>query len=272
MDIADVHAVIVPEIHERVALVFENHPMARMSSTFEELSSLFEALGLCHLLEFVDLGEFAQNLCRSGHARRYFLRRSHEEGNVDEPQLAISRSRAVLDALVAGDIALASDIAALSGTQWRPDWEYEDDFCFFLFLHRVVLERTGRVAASETVDGDVLDRFEEALEGGQAPRLDLCRALVARDAVDFEEALLRRLDQISQELDIERTTAAVQEDFDVGFWPRSFVSIEGLALLTVGELLGVHVKGDPPMCPRIARLPVQPNSYPDFFAEIGSDP
>lgn len=272
MDIAAIHSMIVPEIHQRVALVFESPPMAEMGPTIEELSSLFEALGLCHLLEFVDLGEFAQNLCRSGHARRYFLRRSQEEGNADDPQLALSRTRALFDAIVAGDLALARDIAALSATQWQPDWEYEDDFCFFLFLHQVVLGQGGGAAVPEAELVATLDRFEVALEGASAPRLDVCRALVARDAEAFADALMRRLDEISRELDVERETAAVQEDFDVGFWPRSFVSLEGLALLTLSELLGVHVTGDPPMCPRIARLPVQPNTYPDFFDEIERSP
>jgi hypothetical protein len=268
MDIADVHAAVVPEIHQRVALVFEGYPMAGMGETFEELSVLFEALGLCHLLEAVDLRAFAENLCRSGHARRYFLRRSRAEGNVDDPRLALGRTSAVLDALAAGDVGLAGDIAALSITEWQPDWEYEDDFCYFLFLHRVILGQGGDLVVPNATLVAILDRFERALEGASSPRLGVCRALVARDAAAFADALARRLDQIAGEHDVERTTAAVQEDIDVGFWPRSFVSIEGLALLNLGGLLGVRVAGDPRMCPQVARLPIQPNDYRDIFDEI----
>lgn len=270
MDIADVHAALLPEIHERMWLVRDRHPMARLSQTFEELSGLFEALGLCHLLESVDLAELAENLCRSGHARRFFLRRSALEGNARDRRLALGRTRAVLDALASGDLALARDIAALSITTWEPTWEYEDDFCFFLFLHQVILGMDAGAPFPRPDLVAILDRFEEALEGAESPRLDVCRALVARDAGAFRDALKLRLEEIAGELDVERESSAVQEDFDVGFWPRSFVSIEGLALLQLGGLLGAGIQEELPMCPRIARLPVRPTAYPDFFVEMES--
>jgi hypothetical protein len=264
VDIADVHAALVPEIHERMWIVREKLPMAEVSRTFEELSVLFEGLGLCHLLESVDLAELAENLCRSGHARRYFLRRSQQEGNLRDRRLALSRTPAFFDAIVAGDVPLARDVASLSITTWEPAWEYEDDFCFFFYLHRVALGfppgGPDQIA--------ILDRFERALEGASSARLDACRAIAARDAPALAKALSERLDEIAGELDEERESSAVQEEADVAFWPRSFVSIEGLALLQMATVLGLPVPGDLPLCPRVARLPVRAAAYPDFFAEI----
>jgi hypothetical protein len=268
VDIADVHARLLPEIHEKMGLVRDKPRIAELSRTFEELSVEFEALGLCHLLEGLDLAQLTENLCRSGHARRYFLRRSQAEGNLRDRRLALGRTRAFLDAVVAGDLALAGDIATLSGTRWEPDWEYEDDFCYSLFLHRTILGANGGVAYPSPELPAILDRFETALDGGDSARLDACRALLARDAKRFLEALEARLEEIQAELDVERDSSAVQEDFDVGFWPRSFVCIEGLALLQIAGIVGVATPRDVPLCPKEARLPVRPNGYPDFFVEM----
>jgi hypothetical protein len=72
-----------------------------------------------------------------------------------------------------------------------------------------------------------------------------------------EEALDKRRDKL------------VERDISVyAFWPRSFVSIEGLSLLRIGDLLGMAVEGDIPLCPEVARLGFTDRSYQDIFLEI----
>ena len=95
--------------------------------------------------------------------------------------------------------------------------------------------------------------------------------------VDDEPTLLRALEALLRkkghqvtalESPISATQKLAQEDFDVAFWPRSFVCIEGLALLRLAELTGVATPGNFPRCPPIARLPVRANTYEDLLVAV----
>ncbi|MDC0677162.1 Imm49 family immunity protein [Sorangium atrum] len=263
MDIADVHAELVSEIHYNMLCVGKA-PIAELGDIFDELAAQFGALGICHLLEFADVGEFRTNLIRSGHSRRYFLRRSRAEGNVRDRHLALNRTNSVLDAVVAGDLALARQIADESTEVWNPDWEYEDDHCFFLLLHRM-LQNPG---TSPPPDAPVLlTRFERSLENRRSPRYEVCRALVARDSEGFDVSVSALLGEEAARNDEARDSAAVREG-DVVYWPRSYLSLEGLALIKIAELLGMKVSGELARCPRIARLPWASHSVEDLFAAI----
>jgi hypothetical protein len=175
--------------------------------------------------------------------------------------LALSRTEALLDALVAGDLKLARSIAELSPSGWTRDWEYEDDFCFYAFLHQLLLQ-------PPSADFEqILARFAAALEGGLSTRLDVLTALFTKDASEFETALLALLEEEQTRVDDQRSSVV---DSKFLFWPRSFVSIEGLALLRTAELVGLSVVGDFVLCPSEARLAVSENNYRDFFAELDS--
>ena len=136
--------------------------------------------------------------------------------------------------MVAGILPLARDIAPLSTEQWKREWEYEDDFCFFLLLHTIVKQPE---AFPTPATRPLLERFERALEGGKSTHLDVAKALAARDPHAFSEALGSLLVAEERQIDEDRDSAAVHER-DILFWPKSRVSIEGLALLQIGESTG----------------------------------
>ena len=262
MDLADVHSELVVEAQQSLGVVIANDAVGRIGYVFDDLSTYFQGLGICHLLEFADTEQFRENLVRSGHARRYFLRKSREQGNTDDRHLALSRTEAFLDAVVAVDLALARDIARLSIDRWEPAWEYEDDYCYYRFLHTIVLAPDE--APTEALDA-LLDRFEGVLEGGTSARLDACKALLHQDEVAFDDALEMLMEETQQAHDEKRELV---ETYDFPFWPRSFVSIEGLALLKVADLLGVPARDAFPLCPNLGRLASPGRPVFDLFAEI----
>lgn len=263
MDLARVHEELVSELHHGMLHVGKA-PIAELGDLFDDLAGQFEALGLCHLLESADVDELRTNLVRSAHSRRYFLRRSHMEGNDRDRHLALSRTRSFLDAVVAGDLALARQIADASVEVWNPAWEYEDDHCFFLLLHRIA--QHGGAFPSPDVP-ELMGRFERSLEGAKSARYDACRALVARDSESFREALSTLLEEEAARNDEERDSAAVHEG-DLLYWPRSYVSVEGLTLLKLADLTGMRIKMDHPLCPELARLPWSAVDQEDLFEAI----
>jgi hypothetical protein len=223
-----------------------------------------EGLGICHLLEFVDTDNFRENLIRSGHSRRFFLRRSRSEDNSDDRHLALSRTRCFLDAIVAGSLPLARDIAVLSSETWNASWEYEDDFCYYSLLHRIAIQPE----LFPTPEAEaLLARFERSLEGNPSLHFDVCKALLARDLGAFSEALRALLDAEQAKIEKDRNSPAVNER-DILFWPKSYVSIEGLALLKIANLLGLRFEDALPLCPLEARLPWSDSPTRDLFAEI----
>jgi len=265
VDLAEVHVELVHALRDGMSYLAPPLRIAEMGGIFDQLALQFEGLALCHLFENADQAAFAENMARSGQSRRFFLRRSQQEGNTDDRHLALSGTRCFLDALVGGSLALAREIALLSTETWNASWEYEDDHCFYLFLHAIVKQPdpfpTPELHA-------LLARFERSLEGGKSPQLKVARALVRRDPEAFTDSLLSLLAGEAAQIEKGRQSAAVHER-DVLFWPKSRVSIEGLALLKIAELVQLPSEGEFPLCPSLARLPWSDQTYRDLFEEIG---
>lgn len=223
-------------------------PIREKAETLQALCRLFQALAICKLIDQADPSAFAENLVRSGQARRYYLRKSQEEGNVNDRFLGLSRVESVLDTVAAGDFDLARQIADSSVDEWHPGWEYEDDFCYFLFFHRLTLG-TPFVDSSEAAA--LLLRFERALEGASSGRLEICQAVHRQSEVAFWTALERVLADF-QAANERRRARITEFSADAAFWPRSFVSVEALAWLRVAETFGWQAADAFAYCPREA--------------------
>jgi Immunity protein 49 len=263
-----IHATLLPEIQEMVLRLTDGPPIAKLGEDFENFSSYFQALAIAHLLLGADLEQFKLYLTRSGYARRYFLRRSAEQGDSDNARLALGRTEAFLDAVAAGQMPLAREIAHLSGVTWRADWEYEDDFCYFLFLHTIA---DGLDPADEPQLREILSRFEKALEGGKSHRLTVCRAILGRESEAFHEALNALLEQRRAELFHMRERMQEPDPASCVCWARSFVSIEGFALMRLAEFAGLpplEPEAEPPLCPAQGRIQAVGTAYEDFFVGI----
>ena len=267
MDISDVRRGLVPEINEAYLTLSDPAPIGEVGYLYEDLSLQMEALGICYLLEDADQEGFRERLVRAGHARRWFLRRSRIEGNADDYHLALTRQNGFLDALAAGHLPLAADIAAESNVAFNPQWEYEDDYAYQLFLMSLVA--AGGPAPITEAQRAVLDRFEVALEGEVTPRLLICNALAAKHAGAFVDSFHALLEDDQRRVDEDRESDRVLEG-DLCFWPTSYVFVEGLALLKAAELVGIPARGPFPRCPDLARLGFTNHAYEDYFEVIAN--
>jgi hypothetical protein len=263
-----IHTTLLSEVKEVVPLLAAGYSIEKLGEELENLSSYFEGLAITHLMRFADVEQFKLYLTRSGYARRYFLNRSARDGNTSDRRLALARTEAFLDVTAAGQMTLAREIASLSGNVWNQDWEYEDDFCYFQFLHRIA---GGLNLVDESSLEAILSRFEKALEGGKSFRLDLCRAILVRDTEAFKTSLFSLMELRKQEsLNLRERMQEVEPAACV-FWARSFVSIEGLALMRLAEVVGLpalNFDPEPPLCPALATIPAVDTVYEDFFEGI----
>lgn len=235
---------------ERVA----DHPVDRIGALCDEITDNFRTLAGCAVLLEADTDGFRQLLIKSGETRRYYLGRCAAEApELRDPYRAASNGAAFFDALAAGDVGLAREIASLSSTQWWEGEEYPEDFHFLHFLHRLLEESR----PAEELASDV-DLLEGALEGAEPGKLDVCRALSNADQEAFDPAMEDMLTEYAEHL----------ESLDDPYTPyealarrvRSAICVEALALLNIAELRGLTTQAEYRFCPLTAR--VRPASNP----------
>ena len=264
MDLTDIHQQLILEIQSGIAVVASGSPVFEIGENFELLSMHFQSLAICHLLEFADINSFRENLIRSGYCRKYFLQKSHELNSASDRHLALSRSESFMDSVAADDLLLAERIAKLSIIEWESNWEYEDDFSYFFFLHQLLLSKDN---LSISFMQFILDKFENALQGQKSWRLEICRSLLERDGKNFDKNFSYLMNEINL-LNAEKR--GLLESYDFAFYPRSFISIEGLAILKFAEILNIQNEIEYPLCPKIGRLSMQAHDYVNIFDIIES--
>ncbi|HSP81038.1 MAG TPA: Imm49 family immunity protein [Myxococcaceae bacterium] len=253
---------LIEGLQEHLSVIAAGHPVEEVGEVYEEVEEYFQATACCALLVSADREGFQRHLFWSALARRYFLQRSQEQGSADDFRCARSRSNAFFCAVVAGDMALALEIGDLSPEQWRQEGEYEEDFAYHLFLHRLLKG----VAQQER--GELLRYFEKALGGTPSPRFDLCQALQNEAAEDFESALQELVDSHAAELEALRPQSTDVPTFE----PRSRIFIEGLALLRIAASVGLPLSGeqDYRFCPRSGLVKPLRSRPDDIFAQMAS--
>jgi len=262
MSLREIREELIELVQSNLSVLLNPVAIADVGGELEETAGALQALGICNLLLYADTDRFYENLVRSGHTRLYFLRKSREEGNLTDYQLAISRWDSFLDAVAAGHFVLAREIVTLSGETWVSTGEYEDDFLNRLFLHRFISPpRPDR----EQQLRDPLTRWRTWLEAKASPRVDCCEALLARDSAAFAKAfealIAARQMQTARE---SKTTLAA----DITFEPRSHVFVEGLAYLRLASAVGFTLEPEYPLCPSVARMPAGKPYPADMFPEI----
>ena len=219
----------------------------------EETTSLRRVLAICRLLREADVDGFHHELLRSALSRRYYLARCRREDYADHFTVA-SRTEPFFDALAAGDLELARELARLAAPGPREGEEYPEDYHYANLLHHYVTQ-DGRNQEGE------LERLLSTLEAHQdGARVDLCRSLLTREGRAFEAAFQALLEERASEVARQEArrmdTASSITD--------AYVFIEGLAWLRLTE----HVRPSRPVveefrfCPALARTPMQ-RPFPD---------
>jgi len=262
MSLQETREELIDSLQGGLSVLMNSVPIRSVGGDLEEAAGWFQALGICNLLLFADTDRFYENLIHSGHTRRYFLRKSREQANTDDYQLAISRWDSFIDVVAAGSFRLAREIVAASVAVWLPGGEYEDDYLYRLFLHQFIgppgPQRDAQLHAT-------LDAWRTWLSGQPCTRLDCCVALLKGDSGAFDTAFV---DLIAQRQAQVAKEAKMVLAADIAFEPRSRIFIEGLALLRLAQALRFTLRPDYPLCPAIARAAAVKAPPIDIYPEI----
>lgn len=234
--------------------------LLQLGNVCEEFSTHYRALGICMLSENADVDGFFHHLIQSALTRRHYLQGVRAGGGGEPRYRRASFIDPVLDAIAAHQWQLATDIFALVSHEWLQGEEYEDDFAYADFLRRLLTQ------SSAGID-PLLEHWARVLEGGEDLRLDVAKALHTRDVDAFGDALRRllRTKEAEARAMADPVDGSLLAD-DATFFPNRWVSIEGLALLTIAGRLGIEPPDEFQACPPLARAgefgPFQSRGYP----------
>lgn len=233
-----------------LALRNPSYPLSQLGALSLELSDKFRALAIMQLLTEADSDLFLHNLTRSARARQLFLERLAREKVVDHHHQVSGRYRPLLDAIAADDLDRARVIAALSAPEFRPEHEYEDDYCYAQLLAALISEQALDASRCEAL----MLQLEAWLDGAGSVRLDLCRALLQRDQSAFDDAFAGLLLEHEQSIETERARGQHEDD---QVRAERLVLVEGLAILRLAVRHGLDTADDYNYCPALARVPMK---------------
>lgn len=207
-----------------------------------ELGRLLRTAAIGALLVELDGDAYERFLTKSAETRLHVLAHA---GTRPARYIKLSRADGFFDALAVRRFDLAAAIETRSAEDWTPQFEYEDDFAYVKTLH--LLARPTRSSADRTAAAEHVARIEAVLGGQDWGRLDVCRALTAGDAEDFDEAFGLLVDEYDREIAAQRN--GLGRD-DLTFAAGQYVFVEGLALLSLASALGLPTRDEYPYCPR----------------------
>ena len=271
MQLAEIQELNLEEIQDILSIIVDGHPMSDIGEEMQFLSQGFEARGIGHLLLDFDPAALHRNLQRSAHARRFFLRKSREQGSPDPTFVALSRTDALFDCIAGGDWALAKDILDLSPLSWMPDGEYEEDYCYHGLIHAYVAGTRG------WGDPDMalrwLRRLEPIVENIPDSAIDVARLELCESFLAAQEDIFWRGFETLVRISADAAAAVPLADGRVFEFPwvaaERYISVELLAWIALARDRGFR----PPQqeydrCPSVAWLNGHVEADPDIFLEL----
>jgi hypothetical protein len=245
-DLADVATDLVTYLGFHIDGVHQATAPQAIAVAADSACAYYQGVGICELLLDAEVDAFFHHMIRSARARLWLLRRAQGQAGFPEKILKPGNTRGLWGAILSKEWGLARDIAELSSRRWNPKVEYEEDFRYADFVHRVV------AGDSIDVQRGLLDHYARALEGDEPPRLRLGRGLVSGDAGGAADAFSDLIDDRRRELEeIETKTLMGTDEL---FAPLSAIYVEGLAWLRLLERAGIPTASDYAYCPSLARV------------------
>lgn len=212
-----------------------------------EIELRYRLIGIARLLSEADATAFRDNLHRSGCAALHLFELLKEGAELEPKDLTVRENPGFADAVVAGDMELATRLAELSPKQHFEGYEYEDDFLRYHLLHRMLL------GAEDAELRGILQRWEAVIEGQPSVPWALSTALVERDSNGFGESILDLIDEHVVRFEEFRTNAGYIPELDASL---GNVSMDGLVALRFAEMRGIQTEREYRFMPDLARLPV----------------
>lgn len=206
-----------------------------------ETCRLYRRLGCGALLSSHDVGACRERLSEGARMFLVFLG-AHAPISEAAPKtryyLARGRGEFLLDALCAGDEALAREIDEALPPEWMPDVENEEDFLYLKLLPALL---PGAAPHSEDTQ-----RLARLLEELGTPRLKVLDALLRAHELDFENALTEVTAEWREGIEKARESGPVDPYHDR---TEAHVFIEGVALARVARLRGMKTAQQYPFIP-----------------------
>lgn len=234
-----------------------NERGAEKGKTCEDLCVHYRTSGIAALLLELDIDRFYHMLIRSGLTRLFLLKTMSQEEQEGSRYTKLTRANGFFDSVAANQLNVAEKIVFLSPRNWNKKFEYEDDYCYILFLHQMVK------GGENNQRREILTRFEKVLDGEPSQKLDICYALLERDSGKFDDCFHDLLGFWTEEIEYQMRSISRNE---IEFTAAKHVYIEGLALLHLAEMTGIETREEYEYCPKEARMPMSApfpdNGYP----------
>lgn len=226
-----------------------NVTLEQLGEVSETVIPKLRAAAIIALLAKGDPDLYYHNLMRAVRCRLQYLQQCMSRGRTSEHHQASSRLNGFLAAVAAVDFLTARQIISLSPVTWLEGHEYEDDYCFAQILHGLLAARADNERLQQ-----LLDRFDRVLEGKPDARLELVKAIVARDQTAFDVALDGFIAARTAQLEEDEARHRIVEPVMMA---ERQIYIDGLALLQIAERLGFSLQPEYLYLPSLARVPMQ---------------
>ena len=220
----------------------------------QEMTARFRQRGICSLLLYGSAGPFFVNLMQSAGAFLYFLERAADEEKVT------SQAKPFYDAVGGGYIDAARAIAGRSRVVWNEGYEYEEDFLYaYLLMRMLFLPESLRECEA------LLQALDAKAAPVDAPRVDVCRSLLARDNERFAQGVAALIDARQEKVEGMLTRGTLPEEVATCF--RPFDS-DALAVIRIAEMLGIptatHYKYVPEEVRPLSPFPFDGDAWRDL--------
>jgi hypothetical protein len=202
----------------------------------------FRRRGIASFLVSGDPDALMRDLTCSGQA---FL---HALPAIPAQAQAASELLPFFDALAADDVKCAQGIAAGTRSTWNPNEELEEDFVYMSLVMSLLSVATAEVKPELA---ERASRYQDLASGNEEDedKSAIIQALIARDEDGFDAALGRRMRHIQKRY--RRLAANLSVDEEEAATSGS-VSVEGIALVRIGRMLGLATKTDYRLVPSLA--------------------
>lgn len=202
-------------------------------------------LAIAVLLTEADSSAFFRHLTEAGEIRSSFLKSTTSRPDDFAEYRRAGDLGGFADALAAGQVDLAAEIAGESAGEWSPDYEYEEDFCYAKVLQTLV---ANDFAPHESCE-EWLAALNRVVDDEPTAQGDLAAALVTGDATAFHEGLVARVEEHRALFELKGAGLIADPD---EYATERHVFVEGLALKVVARRRGIDLADEEPLMPREA--------------------
>lgn len=231
-----------------VTLRSPNVTLEQLGEVSESVIPKLRAAAIIALLSKGDPDLYYHNLMRAARCRLLYLQQCASQGRTSEHHQASSRLNGFLAAVAATDFITARQIIALSPVIWLEGHEYEDDYCYAQLLYGLLAAQTDHERLQQ-----LLERFDQVLKGKPDARLELVKAIVARDQAAYEIALDGFISARTAQLEEDAARHRIVEPVMMA---ERQVYVDGLALLQIAGRLGFSLQHEYLYLPSLARVPM----------------